>query len=134
MAKPSKKPVKRRKVRDEQPKLSPLDLRSANAPLWDAETIFGLVELFGGPEKLGERLWGKGKHLSSTPPAETINGWMRNGFITPCLHLRLFGMALAMGKTISPAVFDLRPDDVASQGIYDLACKAGRAPPGLVRR
>lgn len=129
MAKPPKKTAKRRQPQDDKPKPSPLDLRPSNAPLWDAETIFGLVELFGGPKAMGERLWGKAQHLSSNPPDEQIKGWMRKGFIPPGWHLRLFGMALAMGKTVAPAVFDLQRGDVAGQGIYDLVSKAERAPP-----
>lgn len=129
MAKPAKNTAKRRGYKDDQPKPSPLDLRPSNAPLWDAETIYGLVELFGGAEKMGERLWGRAKLVTPTPPAEQIKDWMRRGFIPPGWHLRLFGMALAMGKTVSPCVFDLRPDDDASRGLYELICKAGRALP-----
>ncbi len=79
-------------------------------------TIFGLIEALGGADELGKRIPTK-DHGNR---AEHVLDWARKGFIPPGLHLRLYGMAIAAGKTVHPSVFDMTGDTPGIQGLFDI--------------
>ena len=84
--------------------------------MWDVNSIYGLIEALGGAEVLGKVI----PTRDHGNPTEHVLDWARSGWIPPGLHLRLLGMAAAIGKTIYPPVFDMCATTPGWQGLIDL--------------
>lgn len=77
----------------------------------DIETVYGLIEAFGGMDAFAEE-------LDVSP--DSVRDWAIHGHIPTGWHLRLFAKACALDKTISPAVFGFRAGDPAGQALVNL--------------
>src|SRR5271169_339314 len=77
----------------------------------DIETVFGLIEAFGGMDAFAEE-------LDVSP--DSVRDWAIHGHIPNGWHLRLFARVCALDKTIAPSVFGFRADDQAGQALARL--------------
>ncbi len=94
----------------------------------EVQTIFGLIEALGGAEAIGRVMPGSYNGNAT----ENVLDWARKGFISPALHLRLYGLAIAAGKTVHPSVFGMTSDTPGWQGmldIHNMVLSMRRAPP-----
>jgi hypothetical protein len=79
--------------------------------LHDIETVYGLIEAFGGMDAFAEE-------LDVSP--DSVRDWAIHGYIPNGWHLRLFAKVCALDKTIAPSVFGFRDDDPAGRALASL--------------
>lgn len=94
-----------RKPTETAPLLNPsAHLRRIVHNAYDIKTVAGLVEAVGGEAAIANEL---GVNV------DDVHEWIINGQIPPGWHLRLFGHASALGKSVGPKVFGLHTDSAA---------------------
>ncbi len=72
---------------------------------YDISTVFGLLEEFGGIERVADEY---------DVPADSVRGWAVSGNIPAGWHLRMFARLCALEKTVDPVVFNFTDDGLAT--------------------
>ena len=78
---------------------------------YDIATVFGLVEQFGGIERVADEYG---------VPEDSVREWSVHGHIPSGWHLRMFARLIALEKTVDPAVFGFQADSPAAVALTAL--------------
>jgi hypothetical protein len=81
---------------------------------YDIATVFGLLEEFGGIERVAD---------AYDTPEDVVRAWAIHGHIPNGWHLRMFARLCAMEKTVDPVVFGFREDSEAARALTGLMTK-----------